>query len=107
MSDKSNQSATVSVTILDKEYRVACSEEERAGLQASAKLLNDRMARIRNGGSVIGAERIAVMAALNIAHELIQAKAEIARQPVEEDMLDRLHEKVQAALRSFEKADNA
>ncbi|WP_299594980.1 cell division protein ZapA [uncultured Microbulbifer sp.] len=102
MSSKAHNPATVAVTILDKEYRVACSEEEQAGLQASAKLLNERMAKIRNGGSVIGAERIAVMAALNIAHELIQAKAELARQPVEEQMLDRLHEKVQAALEKFD-----
>ncbi|WGL15934.1 cell division protein ZapA [Microbulbifer bruguierae] len=101
MSSKSNNFA-VAVTILDKEYRVACSENEQAGLQASAKLLNERMAKIRNSGSVIGAERIAVMAALNIAHELIQAKAELARQPVEEQMLDRLHEKVQAALSKFD-----
>nr|WP_010131827.1 cell division protein ZapA [Microbulbifer agarilyticus] len=102
MSSNTNQSATVAVTILDKEYRVACSEDEQAGLQASAKLLNERMAKIRNSGSVIGAERIAVMAALNIAHELIQAKADLARQPVEEQMLDRLHEKVQAALNKFD-----
>ncbi|GAB2510055.1 cell division protein ZapA [Microbulbifer agarilyticus] len=102
MSSNTNQSATVAVTILDKEYRVACSEEEQAGLQASAKLLNERMAKIRNSGSVIGAERIAVMAALNIAHELLQAKAGLARQPVEEQMLDRLHEKVQDALNKFD-----
>ena len=102
MSSKANNSATVAVTILDKEYRVACSEDEQPGLQASAKLLNERMARIRNSGTVIGAERIAVMAALNIAHELIQAKADLARQPVEEQMLDRLHEKVQAALEKFD-----
>ncbi|MCQ3828776.1 cell division protein ZapA [Microbulbifer elongatus] len=101
MSSKPNHS--VAVTILDKEYRVACAEDEQAGLQASAKLLNERMAKIRNGGTVIGAERIAVMAALNIAHELIQAKAGLARQPVEEQMLDRLHEKVQAALSKFDK----
>ena len=100
MSSKPNQS--VAVTILDKEYRVACSEDEQAGLQASAKLLNERMAKIRNGGSVIGAERIAVMAALNIAHELIQAKAGLARQPVEDQMLERLHDKVQAALSKFD-----
>lgn len=104
MSSKSYNSSTVAVTILDKEYRVACSEEEQAGLQASAKLLNERMAKIRNSGSVIGAERIAVMAALNIAHELIQAKAELARQPVEEQLLDRLHEKVQAALAKIDRA---
>ncbi|WP_066961085.1 cell division protein ZapA [Microbulbifer sp. Q7] len=102
MSSKAHNSATVAVTILDKEYRVACSEEEQPGLQASAKLLNERMAKIRNSGTVIGAERIAVMAALNIAHELIQAKADLARQPVEEQMLDRLHEKVQAALEKFD-----
>ncbi|QIL91172.1 cell division protein ZapA [Microbulbifer harenosus] len=104
MSSKKYNSSAVAVTILDKEYRVACSEEEQAGLQASAKLLNERMAKIRLSGSVIGAERIAVMAALNIAHELIQAKAELARQPVEEQMLDRLHEKVQAALAKIDKA---
>ncbi|WP_226703836.1 cell division protein ZapA [Microbulbifer elongatus] len=102
MSSKPQNSATVAVTILDKEYRVACSEDEQPGLQASAKLLNERMAKIRNSGTVIGAERIAVMAALNIAHELIQAKADLARQPVEEQMLDRLHEKVQAALEKFD-----
>ncbi|MFV8781201.1 cell division protein ZapA [Microbulbifer sp. SA54] len=102
MSSKPQNTATMAVTILDKEYRVACSEEEQAGLQASAKLLNERMARIRNSGSVIGGERIAVMAALNIAHELIQAKAELARQPVEEQMIERLHEKVQAALSKFD-----
>lgn len=104
MSSKSYNSSTVAVMILDKEYRVACSEDEQAGLQASAKLLNERMAKIRNSGSVIGAERIAVMAALNIAHELIQAKAQLASQPVGEQMLDRLHEKVQAALAKIEKA---
>lgn len=104
MSSNLHLPATAAVTILEKEYRVACSEEEQPGLQASAKLLNERMAKIRNSGSVIGAERIAVMAALNIAHELIQAKAELARQPVEEQMLDRLHEKVQAALSKFDNA---
>lgn len=90
--------STVTVSILDKEYRVSCSEEERAELQASAHLLHERMSRIRASGSVIGLERIAVMAALNIAHELIQAKAELTRAPLEREMLDRLQEKVQSAL---------
>jgi len=89
---------TVTVSILDKEYRVACAEDERAELQASARLLHERMSRIRASGSVIGLERIAVMAALNIAHELIQAKAELTRVPLEQEMLDRLQEKVQSAL---------
>lgn len=61
----------VSVTILDKEYRVACPPEERDALVASAAMLNERMREIRDTGKIIGAERISTMAALNIAHELI------------------------------------
>lgn len=98
MGDSAPTSKTVTVSILDKEYRVACAEDERAELQASARLLHERMSRIRASGSVIGLERIAVMAALNIAHELIQAKAELTRVPLEQEMLDRLQEKVQSAL---------
>lgn len=92
---------TVTVSILDKEYRVACVEDERAELQASARLLHERMAQIRAGGSVIGLERIAVMAALNIAHELIQAKAELTRVPLEQEMIERLQDKVQSALKNI------
>ncbi|MFC6633317.1 cell division protein ZapA [Microbulbifer taiwanensis] len=102
MGDSAATANTVTVSILDKEYRVACSEDERAELQASARLLHERMSRIRSSGSVIGLERIAVMAALNIAHELIQAKAELTRVPLEQEMLDRLQDKVQSALGNIE-----
>ena len=64
----------VQVKILDKEYQVACPEEEREGLVASARHLSERMQEIRDSGKVFGADRIAVMAALNIAHELLQSK---------------------------------
>ncbi|GMG87832.1 cell division protein ZapA [Biformimicrobium ophioploci] len=100
MSARANNAETVTVTILNKEYRVACAPGERLELLASAQLLNERMADIRSGGSVIGLERIAVMAALNIAHELIQSKTELARLPVEHELLDRLQEKVEQAIAS-------
>ncbi|AMX03565.1 cell division protein ZapA [Microbulbifer thermotolerans] len=106
MGDSAATAETVTVSILDKEYRVSCREEERAELQASARLLHERMARIRASGSVIGLERIAVMAALNIAHELIQAKAELTRVPLEQEMLDRLQEKVQSALGELDTTDS-
>lgn len=64
----------VTVIIMDKEYRVACPPDERDALLASASLLNERMREIRDSGKVIGAERIGVMAALNIAHELLSVK---------------------------------
>ncbi|WP_346837790.1 cell division protein ZapA [Microbulbifer sp. SAOS-129_SWC] len=105
MGDSTPTAETVTVSILDKEYRVACAEDERTELQASARLLNERMSLIRSSGSVIGLERIAVMAALNIAHELIQAKSELARVPLEQEMLNRLQDKVQSALGKLDPED--
>jgi len=68
-----NQANTVSVKILDREYQVACPEEQQGELLVSAKYLDKQMRSIRDSGKVIGMERIAVMAALNISHELLQA----------------------------------
>jgi cell division protein ZapA len=64
----------VTVRILDKEYRVACGPLEQEGLLESARLVDRRMREMRQSGRIIGADRIAVMAALNIAHELIQLR---------------------------------
>jgi cell division protein ZapA len=64
----------VSVRILEKEYHVACPMEERAALLDSAEYLNRKMREIRDSGKVVGLDRIAVMAALNIVNELLQAK---------------------------------
>ncbi len=90
---------TVFVKILDKEYQVACPREERQALQESAHLLDERMKSIKNTGAVIGLERIAVMAALNLSHELLQAratgKADQQDHPAE---LHRLHDKLERAL---------
>jgi len=66
----------VTVRILDKEYRIACGEGEREALIASAYHLDARMREIHNSGKVVGMDRIAVMAALNIAHEFLQLRGE-------------------------------
>jgi cell division protein ZapA len=65
-------SSPVSVTISGKDYQIACPEDEKSALIASAKLLNDNMEEIRATGKVVGLDRIAVMAALNIANDLIK-----------------------------------
>lgn len=62
----------VRVHILDKDYQIACPADERDALIESARYLDQQMRTIRQGGKVIGLERIAVMAALNITHELIR-----------------------------------
>ena len=67
------QGNTITVRILDKEYQVACPEDQQAELVVSARYLDKQMRSIRDTGKVIGLERIAVMAALNISYELLQA----------------------------------
>jgi cell division protein ZapA len=71
MSDKQ---VRLAVKILEKEYQVACPLEERSELLDSAEYLNTKMREIRDGGSVLGVDRIAVMAALNIANELLKLR---------------------------------
>ncbi|MET4696322.1 cell division protein ZapA [Endozoicomonas lisbonensis] len=66
--------STTSVKILDKEYRISCPREEEAALHKAAHLLHDKMKEIKSGGKVIGLERIAVMAALNMSYELLRLK---------------------------------
>ena len=66
--------ARVSVRIMDKEYVVACPYEERSALLDAAEFLNARMREIRDTGKVVGLDRIAVMAALNLAHEFLKGK---------------------------------
>lgn len=63
----------VSVRILDRDYQVACPPEERDSLIKAADYLNRRMIEIRDSGRVVGADRIAVMAALNLAHQFLEA----------------------------------
>jgi cell division protein ZapA len=64
----------IKVHILGKEYPVVCPQDEEHELLVAARHLDEKMRMIRDAGRVIGTERIAVMAALNIAHELIQAQ---------------------------------
>ncbi len=66
-----NDRVSVAVQILDKEYRFSCPEEESEALVSAARCVNRKMAEIRDSGKVIGTERIAIMAAINIAHELL------------------------------------
>ncbi len=62
------------VTILDRQYRVACPDDERENLMASVAYLDQKMREIKGAGKIAGADRIAVMAALNIAHELLASR---------------------------------
>jgi len=90
----------LSVRILEKEYFVACAAEERTELLDSAELLSTRMKEIRDGGKIVGLDRIAVMAALNLAHEVIKLRVQGHGSSDQETghRLRALRERVEAAL---------
>ena len=89
----------VTVYILDKEYRISCPPEERESLLQSAAYVDGQMREIRNSGRVIGTERIAVMAALNIANDLLtsQKSKDDASQSITR-RIKSLQEKIEIAL---------
>lgn len=62
------------ISVMGREFRVACPEDEQKGLLEAVDYLNKKMSEIRDHGKIIGLERIAIMAALNIAHELLSTK---------------------------------
>lgn len=69
-----NNHMAITVSILDRDYQIACSSDEQNSLRESAEYLDRKMREIRDRGNVIGIDRIAVMAALNIAHEFLLLK---------------------------------
>ena len=66
-----DRTVRVSVRILEKDYQVACPPEERAALLDAAELLSGKMREIRDSSNVVGVDRIAVLAGLNLANELL------------------------------------
>ena len=92
----------VSVRILEKEYQVACLPEERSELLDSAEFLNGKMKDIRDAGNIVGLDRIAVMAALNLAHELLKRnRNEAIESAIESEVTERvrkMRERVESAL---------
>ena len=76
MSNESAKSEPVTVRILDREYTVGVSDGERASLTSAARLLDLRMREIRGSNKMVAPDRLAVLTALNLAHELQQQRDE-------------------------------
>ena len=94
-----DRTVRVSVRILEKEFQVACLPEERTELLDSAEVVNAKMREIRDGGNIVGVDRIAVMAALNLAHELLKLRGRGETQDSDVGQkLRQLRERVESAL---------
>ena len=97
-----SESSSVVVHLLDKEYRVGCDANEKEELLKAARYLDDKMREVKEA-NVIGLERIAVMAALNLAHELLQASGQLSKQDSDTGRVSTLLNKVEAELRAHTK----
>lgn len=91
----------LTIKILEKEYRVACPSEEKDSLIASANMLNTKLNEIKKKGSVIGTERIAVMAALNMSHELLNGQSLISEHAELHDRIDSLSDRIDNTMRNI------
>jgi cell division protein ZapA len=98
----SNTEGTVSVDILGKEYLVACPTENRQDLERAAKLLNDRMLEIKSQGKLYGTERVAIMAALNLANDFLNATGSSQSAQTQ---LSQMNAKIEGALAQDQQLD--
>lgn len=99
----SNKVKTLSIRIMDKEYQISCPADEEDALLRSARYLNDQMMEIRATGKVVGVDRVAVMAALNISNDLLKnGEAASSNQDIANRRIQMLNEKIASFLPSTE-----
>ncbi len=104
---KEKELIPVSVNILGKDYRIACLAAHKNSLEDSAHLLNNKMLEIKSGGKVIGSDRIAVMAALNLAHDLLQQRQQIDNDAIMTQRLRQLREKIDGEVSETEQTPSS
>ncbi|MCW8957232.1 MAG: cell division protein ZapA [Gammaproteobacteria bacterium] len=92
----------INIKIMDKDYRVSCPANEQASLKASADFLNAKLNEIKSRGSIIGSERIAIMVALNLAHELLNSESYKDEYDDVDSRVSNLQKKIDIALREIE-----
>lgn len=92
-----SQQVAVNIKVLDKQFQIGCKEEERAKLLESAELLNENMQSVRQSG-VLGTDRIAIMAALNLTREIIALREQVGQSVQLGTELDELTQQVDDAI---------
>jgi len=105
VSAAANDKNAVSINVLGREFRVGCPEGEQKQLMASVDYLNRKMKEVRDTGKVVGNERIAIMAALNIAHEMMSNGGKVSTSVVDNATIKRRILAMQEALDAAFAAD--
>jgi cell division protein ZapA len=96
--DTSVEKEAVTIRVLDKEYQIACPVDDTDALLESARILDGKMREIRENRKMVGADRVAVMAALNIAHDLLQCESGKGAGADTKTRIRSLQAKVEAAI---------
>jgi len=96
------QSKGINISIMGRDFSVACPPEEQEDLMDAARYLDKNMKEIQKTGKIIGAERCAIMAALNITNDLLQLRRATAGQEKVQERLDSLQERIDEVLRDAE-----
>lgn len=92
------QTSTVDIFILDKAYKISCPPNEQDNLRRAALYLDRKMRDIRGSGKMLGLERIAVIAALNISHELLGLRQQGSESPVSTEAINQLITRMEQTL---------
>lgn len=96
------QAKGININIMGREFSVACPPEEQDDLMDAARYLDKNMKEIQKTGKIIGAERCAIMAALNITNDLLQLQRSTSGQEKVQERLESMQERIDAALREAE-----
>ncbi len=96
------QSKGINISIMGRDFSVACPPEEQEDLMDAARYLDKNMKEIQKTGKIIGAERCAIMAALNITNDLLQLRRATSGQEQVQQRLDTLQERIDEVLRDAE-----
>ena len=97
-----NKTEPLTIKIMDKEYRIGCPEVEKDNLRASARLLNEKLNEIKKQGSVLGSERIAIMTALNMSHEILHSQSISTEHGELNERIDALSERITQSMREIQ-----
>lgn len=96
------QAKGINISVMGRDFSVACPPEEQEDLMDAARYLDKNMQEIKKTGKIIGAERCAIMAALNITNDLLQLRRATAGQEQVQQRLDTLQERIDEVLRDTE-----
>ena len=97
---KASNTQSISISVMGKDYRVACPAGEQSSLQRAADFLDTRMREIRDAG-VNGNERIAVMAALNLSHEFLDATDNVGEESADQGQINELIDRLDLEINHY------